>query len=109
MLLPDPVVPTLQHLTRDQRAAFLTDLSLLGDVILAATGAEHVNYLILCNQVPELHGHVVPRFASEEPGARNKDPFEAYDFGGARVADAVGEDRALFERLQTELQRVQST
>lgn len=108
MLLPDPVVPSLQHLTRDQRAGFLTDLSLLGDVILAATGAEHVNYLILCNQVPELHGHVVPRFVSEEPGARNKDPFEAYDFGAARVADAVGEDRALFERLQTELQRVLS-
>ncbi|MEM1453494.1 MAG: hypothetical protein AAF957_09445 [Planctomycetota bacterium] len=105
MLLPDPVVPSLNHLAHDQRAAFLTDFALLGDAILAATGAERINYLVLCNQVPELHGHAIPRFAAEDPTLRLQDPFEAYDFSGARVADATGPDRALFERLRAELQR----
>lgn len=108
MLLPDPVVPSLNHLAHDQRIEFLADFALLGDAVLAATGAERINYLILCNQVPELHGHCVPRFASEDPELRAKSPFEAYDFGSARVADATGEDKALFDRIRDELHRLQS-
>lgn len=104
MLLPDPVVPTLQHLDEAGRAAFLTDLARLGDVVLAATGAEQVNYLVLCNQVPELHGHVVPRFEDEDPARRLQDPFEAYDFGAAPTADAAGAHAGLFQRLRAALE-----
>jgi diadenosine tetraphosphate (Ap4A) HIT family hydrolase len=107
MLIPDPVVPALNDLSREQRAAFLTDLALLGDAVLAATGSERINYLILCNQVPELHGHVVPRFASEAPEQRRLGPFEAYDFAAAPQADARGRDADLFARLAAALKATQ--
>lgn len=70
------------------------------------TGAERINYLVLCNQVPELHGHCVPRFASEDPALRLRGPFEAYDFAAAPVADARGADRELHGRLQAALARL---
>lgn len=104
MLLPDPVVPSLQDLGPEERASFLGDMARLADAVLTATGAEHVNHLILCNQVPELHAHVIPRFASEDPSRRLEDPFVAYDFSGAPVADATGLHAALFARLQDALQ-----
>ena len=103
MLLPDPVVPSVNDLPDPERAAFLRDLVRLGDAVLAATGAERINYLILCNQVAELHGHVVPRFAEEDPELRSQGPFEAYDFPGARRADALGQDSDLLARLQSAL------
>jgi diadenosine tetraphosphate (Ap4A) HIT family hydrolase len=105
MLLPDPVVASPNDLDHGARAAFFSDLVLLGDAVLATTGAERINYLVLCNQVPELHGHCIPRFASEEPGLRLQGPFEAYDFGAAPVADATGPDRDLHSRLAAELER----
>lgn len=100
MLLPDPVVPSLQDLAPEARATFLADMARVGDAVIAATGAEHVNYVILCNQVPELHAHVIPRFADEEPAKRLQDPFEAYDFGSAPVADAAGPHAELHARLK---------
>lgn len=103
MLIPDPVVAHVNDLDPAARAAFMTDLVTLGDAVLAATGAERINYLILCNQVPELHGHVVPRFATEDPAKRRLGPFEAYDFPNARKADADGEDAALLARLRDAL------
>ena len=104
MLLPDPVVPSLQDLAAAARAASLGDLARLGDAVLDATGAEHVNDLILANQVPELHGHVVPGFASEDPGKRLRDPLEANDFGSSPIANPSGAHRELFERLRTVLE-----
>lgn len=106
MLLPDPVVASPNDLAPEARARFFRDLVLLGDAILEATGAERVNYLVLCNQVPELHGHCVPRFASEDPFLRRQGPFEAYDFAAAPVADARGADRELHAALQAALLRL---
>ncbi len=103
MLLPDPVVPSINDLDEPARTRFLLDFALLGDAILMATGAERINYLMLCNIVPELHGHAVPRFAHEDAKLRLMGPFEAYDFGASRVADGAGEDRALCERLRAAL------
>ncbi len=100
MLLPDPVVPSINDLSEDQRTGFLLDFARIGDAVLEATGAERINYLMLCNIVPELHGHVVPRFATEDPQLRLKGPFEAYDFGNARIGDAEGEDAELCARLR---------
>ncbi|MEO0650261.1 MAG: hypothetical protein AAFZ65_06250 [Planctomycetota bacterium] len=105
MLLPDPVVASPNDLDQEQRRDFFGDLVRLGDAVLEVTGAERINYLVLCNQVPELHGHVVPRFAREDPERRLQGPFEAYDFGAARVADAEGRDAELFARLQAALGR----
>ncbi len=103
MLLPDPVVSSVNDLDPGGRAAFMADFVTLGDAILEATGCERINYLILCNQVPELHGHCVPRFASEDPSKRKLGPFEAYDFANARRADAAGSDSELFGRLREAL------
>lgn len=105
MLLPREVVPSPNDLPPAARAQFFADLVLVGDAILEATGAERINYLVLCNQVPELHGHCVPRFASEDPALRLLGPFEAYDFGAAPVADARGADRELHARLRAALER----
>jgi len=104
MLLPDPVVASVNELSDEARVAFMNDFVRLGDAVLAATGAERINYLILCNQVPELHAHAIPRFAAEDPEKRRLGPFEAYDFANARKADAESEDRALIERLRMALQ-----
>ena len=105
MLLPETVVPSPNDLGPADRARFFSDLVLLGDAILEATGAERINYLVLCNQVPELHGHCVPRFADEDPALRLQGPFEAYDFGAAPVADARGADGELYTRLKNALER----
>jgi diadenosine tetraphosphate (Ap4A) HIT family hydrolase len=104
MLLPDPVVSSVNDLDPDARARFMTDFVSLGDAVLAATGAERINYLILCNQVSELHGHAIPRFATEDPARRRLGPFEAYDFPNARHADAAGVDADLLARLRRALQ-----
>ena len=106
MLLPDPVVSSVNDLDGPSRTRFMSDFVRLGDAVLEATGAERINYLILCNQVEELHGHVVPRFAAEDPAARKLGPFEAYDFPGARRADASegGVDHLLLQRLRSALQ-----
>ena len=114
MLLPDLPLPngsrgvpaSLNDLAHEHRAMFLTDLALLGDAVQAATGCLRLNYLILCNQVPWLHGHVVPRFATEVPDKFKLDPFAAYDFPNARKADATAHDRDLHARLKAELEKL---
>ena len=67
LLLPDPVVPTLNALTGAERAAFLADMASLGDAVLAVTHAVRINYAIYGNQDPALHAHVIPRFHDESP------------------------------------------
>ena len=103
MLLPDPGAASVNELDEAARSAFMTDFVRLGDAVLAATGAERINYLVLCNQVPELHGHAIPRFATEDREKRRLGPFEAYDFGTARQADGEGTDASLLARLRTAL------
>lgn len=104
-LLPDPVVASINDLDEAARARFMADFVRLGDAILAATGAERINYLIFCNQAPELHGHAIPRFANEDPDRRRLGPFEAYDFPNARAADPEGVDADLVVRLRAALER----
>lgn len=111
MLLPrlqaDGCVPSSPNdLAEEIRGQFFSDLVLLGDAIMQVTGSQRINYLVLCNQVPELHGHCVPRFESEDPEKRKQGPFEAYDFGSARVADAHGQDRQLHAQLRASLNRL---
>lgn len=111
MLLPrlgrdGVVVASPNDLDEHGRGQFFSDLVLLGDAIMQVTGSERINYLVLCNQVPELHGHCVPRFETEDSEKRMQGPFEAYDFGTARVADAHGEDRQLHAELRAALVRL---
>jgi diadenosine tetraphosphate (Ap4A) HIT family hydrolase len=75
VLLPDPVVPSLNTLTREQRAAYLCDMSTIGDALLEATDAFRINYAIMGNSDPVLHAHIVPRYMSEPEHIRKHLPW----------------------------------
>lgn len=72
LLLPDPVVPSLNHLDPPARSVFLAEMTLLGDAVLVATGASRINYEILGNLEPALHAHVVPRRTDEPEHLRTR-------------------------------------
>lgn len=82
LLLPDPVVASLNDLDTEARTAYLLDMALLGDAVLQATGALRMNYEILGNSEPELHCHIFPRYASE-PDDKRKMPAWFYDWKNA--------------------------
>jgi diadenosine tetraphosphate (Ap4A) HIT family hydrolase len=65
LLLPDPVVPSLNDLALDQRAQFLLDMTAIGDALMATTDACRINYEILGNTEPALHAHIFPRRITE--------------------------------------------
>ena len=104
LLLPDPVVPTLNALGSQERAAYLQDVARLGDAVLKLTGAARINYAILGNQEPALHAHVIPRYADEPDKLRTSHPW-AYNWEAAPLFDrATYQDLA--EGLLRELTRM---
>ncbi|NWC77052.1 hypothetical protein HX823_23530 [Pseudomonas sp. P7759] len=82
LLLPDPVVASLNDLDTEARTAYLLDMARLGDAVLQASGALRMNYEILGNSEPELHCHLFPRYASE-PDDKRKMPAWFYDWKNA--------------------------
>ena len=99
LLLPDPVVPTLNALGAKERTAFLLDMTRLGDALLKVTGAIRINYAIFGNVEPALHAHVIPRYADEVEKLRTAQPW-AYDWEAAPVFD-----RAAYQELAESLRR----
>ena len=75
ILLPDPVVPSLNDLTSEQRVRYLCDMSLVGDALMDVTGAFRINYAILGNSDRVLHAHIVPRYLSEPDEFRLNVPW----------------------------------
>ena len=75
ILLPDPVVPSLNDLTQEQRTSYLFDMSLVGDALLEVTGAHRINYAIMGNVDQVLHAHIVPRYLSEPDEFRLNSPW----------------------------------
>ena len=105
LLLPDPVVPTLNALEIGARTAFLRDMSLLGDAILAAhPTAARANYEILGNQDPALHAHVFPRYDDEAAELRTK-PVWFYDFTKAPQFE-LERDRVTMTAIAGELKKI---
>lgn len=102
LLLPDPVVASLNDLDAEARATYLLDMARLGDAVLAATGALRMNYEILGNSEPELHCHLFPRYATE-PDDKRKKPVWFYDWKTATpYAEAQhGELRTKIAQLLT--------
>jgi diadenosine tetraphosphate (Ap4A) HIT family hydrolase len=90
LLLPDPVVGTLNELVGAARSAFLGDMVRLGDALLAATGALRINYAMFGNVEPALHAHVVPRYRDETAALATAHPWQ-YDWQAAPRFDATGE------------------
>lgn len=72
LLLPDPVLPSLNDLHVEERAQFLVDMAVVGDAVLAETGARRINYEILGNLEPALHAHVFPRYTNDPEEWRTK-------------------------------------
>ena len=76
LLTDDPSVNHLTDLDWERRTQFLFDLSLLGEAIGRAcrdNGLRRINYEVLGNSLPVLHGHVHARYGWEPPdriGAR---------------------------------------
>ncbi len=88
LLLPDPVVPSINDLDITDRTRFLVDMVTIGDALLGVTDTYWINYEILGNSDPALHAHIFPRYRSEAPelvtgpvwqytpAARNASPFD---------------------------------
>lgn len=98
LLLPDPVVGTLNELQGAQRQQFLADMALLGDAVLQVTGALRINYAMFGNVEPALHAHVVPRYVDEAPQLATAHPW-LYDWNAAPRFDAL-RDAALLQSLR---------
>jgi diadenosine tetraphosphate (Ap4A) HIT family hydrolase len=75
ILLPDPVMPSLNALTREKRAEYLCDMSTVGDALLEVADAFRINYAIMGNSDPALHAHIVPRYMSEPEHIRKHLPW----------------------------------
>jgi len=105
ILLPDPVVESLNALNRAQRAEYLCDMALVGDALLEVTGAFRINYAIFGNTDPALHAHIVPRFLTE-PGEYRKGPPWSYpkEVVDARMFD-YERDKELIQRLAAAIQK----
>ena len=87
LLLADPVVPSLNDLSRENRGQFLQDMARVGDAILKATDSFRINYEILGNSEPELHAHILPRYM-HEPDERRRMPAWFYDWpNGTKYSD----------------------
>ncbi|HEU5468342.1 MAG TPA: hypothetical protein VFU77_03485 [Steroidobacteraceae bacterium] len=104
LLLPDPVVPSLNSLQGGARASFLSDMAALGDAVLEVTHAVRINYAIFGNVDPALHAHVIPRYHDEPAGLRTAQPW-TYDWDAAPPFDP-DEHRDLRDRLHAALARV---
>jgi diadenosine tetraphosphate (Ap4A) HIT family hydrolase len=107
LLLPDPVVPHLNALERTDRDVFLSELGLLGDAVLAATGALRINYAIFGNVEPALHAHVHPRFVDEPEAMRTANPW-GYDWQRAAAFD-VRVHAPLRDLIRQQLARLGAT
>jgi diadenosine tetraphosphate (Ap4A) HIT family hydrolase len=70
LLTEDPSVNHLSDLDWERRKEFLLDLSLLGEAVEHAcqgNGLRRINYEVLGNSIPILHGHVHARYEWEPP------------------------------------------
>ena len=103
LLLPDPVVPSLNDLDSEARATYLLDMARIGDAVLEVTGALRMNYEILGNSEPELHCHIFPRYA-HEPEQQRRMPAWFYDWKNAPPYDEAlhGELRLRIAQLLTQ-------
>jgi diadenosine tetraphosphate (Ap4A) HIT family hydrolase len=103
LLLPDPVVPSLNDMPVENRVTFLLDMSIIGDAILEVTGAARINYEILGNSEPALHVHIIPRYSAEPPELR-AGPVWFYDWSQAPKHNAIIH-RALKERITMAIEK----
>lgn len=103
VLLSDPVVPDLNALPLEDRAAYLRDMTIVGDALLEVTGADLINYEILGNSERALHTHIVPRYA-DEPAEQRRRPIWFMGMENAPQFD-LERDRELMDRIAQAIQK----
>ena len=103
VLLSDPVAPDLNALSLEDRAAYLRDMTIVGDALLEVTGADLINYEILGNSERALHTHIVPRYA-DEPAEQRRRPIWFMGMENAPQFD-LERDRELMDRIAQAIQK----
>jgi len=103
LILPDPVVPHLNAMSIEERGVFLHEMTVLGDVLLELTGAVRINYEILGNLEPALHGHVFPRYKDEPEELRSRAVW-FYDWANAPKFD-LERDKPLMDKIAEGLKK----
>lgn len=102
LLLADPVVESINHLSENERIDFSKDMY-LGDALMATLGSYRINYEILGNKEGALHVHIIPRFQTEPEDKKNKPAGWGYDWGTAKRFDPVA-DKPFMESMRRFLQ-----
>lgn len=105
ILLPDPVVPSLNDLTQEQRASYLCDMSTVGDALLAVTGAHRINYAIMGNSDQVLHSHIVPRYLTEPDEFRLSTPWSYPQEVMDNTLFNYGRDRDLMLKINNAIRK----
>lgn len=99
ILIPDPLVVSLNDLTDSQRTLYLRDMVIVGDALLEVTDAYRINYALMGNSDQVLHAHIVPRFLTEPEQYLHDTPWSYPDeIINATLFDYAS-DKALIEKL----------
>jgi diadenosine tetraphosphate (Ap4A) HIT family hydrolase len=104
ILMPDPVVSSLNDLDFSQRAQYLCDMALVGDALLEVTGAYRINYAVMGNSDPVLHAHIVPRYRDEPDKLRSGPPWAYPDELVEFTKFEVQRDQALMQKIASAIQ-----
>lgn len=105
LLLSDPVVPSLNEMSREAQTQFLHDMAVLGDALLEVTDAARINYEILGNSEKALHAHIIPRYRNE-PETLRRGPVWFYDWNTAPDFDPQ-RDRVLMDKIAAAVKRIE--
>ena len=113
LLIDDLDVDHPTDLPWSRRRDFFFDLSLLGEAVLTVTreqGARRINYEVLGNSWPHLHGHVHPRYGWE-PEDKVGGPVWRYPKEVRNAAEHIYDDARhgeLRAEITSELSRLMS-
>jgi diadenosine tetraphosphate (Ap4A) HIT family hydrolase len=105
ILMPDPVVPSLNDLSRAQRAEYLCDMATVGDALLEVTSAYRINYGIAGNTDPYLHAHIVPRYMTEPEALRKGLPWSHPKEEMDTVLFDAKRDKHLMQQLRQAIEK----
>jgi diadenosine tetraphosphate (Ap4A) HIT family hydrolase len=75
LLLSDPTVETINHLSFDKQMEFLSDMLIIGNSLMEVVSPHIINYSILGNTDRALHCHIHPRYNEEKEEQKKTVPF----------------------------------
>lgn len=105
ILLPDPVVESLNAFSPRGRSRYLCDMAIVGDALLEVTDAYRVNYAIMGNSEPALHAHIIPRYLSEPDEFRRGLPWSYGQEAMNAIQFDPERDRLLIEQIAQAIQK----